>query len=627
MMNKSNNNFLKPSEQQLVSLLKYYQTKQYVDAEKLSLSITKEFPKHQFTWKILSAILLRTGRISESLIACKKSVQLDPQDSEALYNLGVILDEQDRLLEAETSYRQAIELKPEFTEAHYNLGNMLKKKKRLIEAEKSYKKAIELKADHTLAHFNLGNTLKQQGRLEDAEASYRKTITLKPDHAEAHINLGNTLQQQGKLEDAEARHKKAIELKPDYALAHFNLGNTQKKLGKLDESQISYKKAITLKPDYAQAHYNLGVILKELKKINDAEVSFKQAIIFKSDYVEAYNNLGVILQKQGRLHEAEVILRKAIVLKPGFVEAIFNLSLVMDFLNNLEESIILLERLIKINKNNQVLKAKVDLAIYRFLENNFSESKKLLLASQKIKEETFFDFKNYKVYQEYLSKILSLHEKKSSTFNFREIEKKLYVIGESHSLVSHGLNIQTSGKDFLCVSFLIKGCKQSDLGSNNRNSYKYKFNSIFNSLPKQSKVLLTIGEIDCRLDNGILNYRNKYPQKKMVDLITNTVENYLDYVFKLNSSAEHDIIIQGVPCPNINTKGISAEKVVELINMIRDFNKTLKRISKKKGFGFLDVHKLTDNGVGFSNIIWHLDAFHLSPEAMLEVWRKHTSLK
>ena len=61
--------------------------------------------------------------------------------------------------------------------------------------------------------------------------------------------------------------------------------------------------------------------------------------------------------------------------------------------------------------------------------------------------------------------------------------------------------------------------------------------------------------------------------------------------------------------------------------MIRDFNKTLKRISKKKGFGFLDVHKLTDNGVGFSNNIWHLDAFHLSPEAMLEAWREHTSLK
>jgi tetratricopeptide (TPR) repeat protein len=495
------------------------------------------------------------------------------------------------------------------------------------EAENLYRQILTIQPMHAKSHNNLGVLSNFRGRIEEAEKSFKKAIELKPDYAEAHFNLANKIANTKKFEEAEKIYRKAIELKPDYAAAYFNLGNTQKKLGKLDETEISYKKVVALKPDYAQAHYNLGVTLKGLKKLNDAEVSFKQAIILKSDYVEAYNNLGVILQKQGRLHEAEVILRKAIVLKPGFVEAIFNLSLVMDFLNNLEESIILLEKIIKINKNNQVLKAKVDLAIYRFLENNFSESKKLLLANQKINEETFFDFKNYKVYQEYLLKILSLHEKKTSTFNFRELEKKLYVIGESHSLVSHGLNIQTSGKDFLCVSFLIKGCKQSDLGSNNRNSYKYKFNSIFNSLPKQSKVLLTIGEIDCRLDNGILKYINNYPQKKIIDLITNTVENYLDYVFKLNSSAEHVIIIQGVPCPNINTKDISAEKVVELINMIRDFNKTLKRISKKKGFGFLDVHKLTDNGVGFSNNIWHLDAFHLSPEAMLEAWREHTSLK
>ena len=297
----------------------------------------------------------------------------------------------------------------------------------------------------------------------------------------------------------------------------------------------------------------------------------------------------------------------------------------MDYMNNFDESVLLLESVLEIDKNNYGLKAAVNLAIFKFLENSFSDSKKLLLKSQKIQEKTSFDFKDRIVYWNYLLKILNQHENKSLTYIAPKLEKKLYVIGESHSLVSHGLHIQNSGKDFLCKSFLIQGCKQSDLGSDIKNYYKYKFESIFCSLPEPSKILLTIGEIDCRLNIGIIKHRNKYPQKKMIDLITNTIENYLDYIFKLNSSAKHDIIIQGVPCPNISTRNILTEKVVELIDVIREFNIVLKNKSKKMGFGFLDVYKLTDNGDGFSNSIWHIDTFHLSTEGMCEAWRVHAS--
>ena len=49
-MKKIDVNFKKPSQQQLNSLLEYYQAGRYADAEKLSLSITQEFPKHPGKW-------------------------------------------------------------------------------------------------------------------------------------------------------------------------------------------------------------------------------------------------------------------------------------------------------------------------------------------------------------------------------------------------------------------------------------------------------------------------------------------------------------------------------------------------------------------------------------------------
>ena len=113
-MNKNPVNFLEPSQLQLNNLLKYYQTKQFDKAEKLAVSITKEFPKHIFAWKVLAAVLKQTGRINESLIVSQKSVQLDPHDAKAHNNLGIIMKEQRRLEEARSAFDQAINLKPDY---------------------------------------------------------------------------------------------------------------------------------------------------------------------------------------------------------------------------------------------------------------------------------------------------------------------------------------------------------------------------------------------------------------------------------------------------------------------------------------------------------------------------------
>ena len=455
-MKKIDVNFLEPSHQQLNNLIEYYQARRYDDAEKLSLSITQEFPKYQFAWKVLAAVLKQNGKINKSLVASQKSVELGPLDVEA--------------------------------------------------------------------HNNLGITLKDLGRLEEAEASYRQAIKLKPDLAQAHNNLGITL----------------------------------KDLGRLEEAEASYRQAIKLKPDYAEAHYNLS------------------------------NNLS--------------------------------------YMNDLEKEINALKSLLKLDVDKFGLKAGVNLAICNFLEGDFVESKKQVLAAKKIQKKTLYKFKTEKIYQRYLLKILEWHEDKYFDVNKEKKNKILYVLGESHSLASHHLRIQHSGIDFLCKAKLIKGCKQWHLGNPSRNQYKNKFESIFCYLPKYSHVLLAIGEIDCRLDSGIIQHKNKHPAKQIKEIIQNTIENYLSYIVDNNSDCQHKIIIQGVPCPTIDRCVNHAEKeVMQLIEVIKIFNFELKIRAEEKRLGFLDVHKLTDRGDGFSNNVWHIDNNHISPEGMIEVWSGYTS--
>ena len=152
---KQNLKTYNPSQEQLSSLLEHYQNGRFSDAEKLAKFITQEFPKHQFGWKVLGAVLQQTGRSVESLIPMQKSVQLAPQDAEAHSNLGATLKEAGRLDEAEASFKRAIALKPDYAEAPRQLGCTLKELGRLDEAEASYTQAIALKPDYAEAKHML----------------------------------------------------------------------------------------------------------------------------------------------------------------------------------------------------------------------------------------------------------------------------------------------------------------------------------------------------------------------------------------------------------------------------------------------------------------------------------------
>ena len=223
-----NVNIANPPQELLNSLLGHYQNGRFNDAGKLAVSITNEFPKYQFGWKVLGAVLGQTGRKSEAVNANQTAVALAPQDAAAHNNLGVMFQELGRLDEALASCNQAIALKPDFAEAHSNLGKTLKQLGRLDEALASCNQAIALKPDLAQVHFNLGIVLKQLGRLDEAEASYNQAIALKPDYAEAHNNLGIVLKQLGRLDEAEANYNQAIALKPDYADVFWNLHGIQK---------------------------------------------------------------------------------------------------------------------------------------------------------------------------------------------------------------------------------------------------------------------------------------------------------------------------------------------------------------------------------------------------------------
>ena len=460
-------------------------------------------------------------------------------------------------------------------------------------------------------------------KYDEAEKLARSLTEKFPAHDFAWKVLGGVYKKTDRVAESLIPMQKAVQCAPQDADAYYSLGVTLEALEEFEEAGVNYKQAISLKPHYPEAFNNLGITLYRLGVVGQAEASYRQAITLKPRYSQAHKNLGNLLQDLGRVEEALVSYKRAIELRPDDFEAMINQANAASYTNDLVSEIALLEKIVRINPRDYSLRASVNLAICAFLEVNFASSKKHLFAAAKIQEKKSFEFKNEKIYQRYLLRILEWHQKNPRFGVTPQTDKCLYVIGESHSLVCHNLPVEHLSETFFCKAKLIKGCKQWHLGNSLTNKFKYQFENIICALPKSSEILMMVGEIDCRLDTGILQHKKKFPRKEIKKIILDTIINYLTYVEMSNLLFCHNITIQGVPCPNIDTSRHEEKDVIALIEVINIFNYELKAKSQEKGFKFLDVHKLTDDGYGLSNRIWHSDDYHLTPDGFLEAWNKY----
>jgi len=237
----------------------------------------------------------QSGQLDEAIHCYGKVLDVQPENTAALSNLGVALRIQGRQDEAIASFRKVLAINPADADAHYNLGNTLKGQGKLNEAVSSYRQAITIKPDFAQSHYNLGNALKEQGELDHAISSYRQAIAIKPDDARTHYNLGKALKDKGKLDEAVASYRQAIAIEPEFAEAHQNLGNALKGQGKLDETVSCYRNVLAIRPDYAVAQYNLGIALRDAGKHDEAISSFRDAITLKPDFAEAQHLIDSLL--------------------------------------------------------------------------------------------------------------------------------------------------------------------------------------------------------------------------------------------------------------------------------------------------------------------------------------------
>jgi Tfp pilus assembly protein PilF len=160
-------------------------------------------------------------QIQEAL--ARHHIQNDPEDFEAHYNLGALLQMKGDGVGAVTQFSKAVRIRPENPIANNALGAVLLASGRIGEAVPHLNQALRSRPDYFDAHYNLGNALASQGDFAGALTQFRAAIRLNPQDAGAEANLGSALAETGNLKEARLHYERALQIDPKNELAKENL--------------------------------------------------------------------------------------------------------------------------------------------------------------------------------------------------------------------------------------------------------------------------------------------------------------------------------------------------------------------------------------------------------------------
>ncbi len=184
-----------------------------------------------------------------------------PYDPSLLFLMGWYMQKKNLTKRAEEYYLKCIQIQPDHSPALINLGNLYSRDNKWDQAEKYYLQALQHHPNSYQIHYNVGVFYLQSKAYDKALSSFLTTIRLNTKHKKSYVNIAMLY-----LKKYSATHQK------DYIVLTQNI---------LD-------KGLTLDKTYPHFYYHLGT-LYELQSIYQLALkNYQQAMRYYSNQSAFY---------------------------------------------------------------------------------------------------------------------------------------------------------------------------------------------------------------------------------------------------------------------------------------------------------------------------------------------------
>ena len=162
---------------------------------------------------------LKADRYNEAKAIYTHVLSRDPDNAEAMSNLGICAACTGAPMVGLKLMNQAIALEPHSAEYHNNLGELLRMMGRFAEAESVFKTSLRVNPRDAGVLSTLGLTVAQQGRAEEGLRTARAAVVLNPNLAAAHYRVGLILAMLRDFAAARASQQAALAVDPNFGPA------------------------------------------------------------------------------------------------------------------------------------------------------------------------------------------------------------------------------------------------------------------------------------------------------------------------------------------------------------------------------------------------------------------------
>ena len=265
-----------------------------------------------------------------------------------------------------------------------------------------------------------------------------------------------------------------------------------------------------------------------------------------------------------------------------------------------------------------------------YIKGDCAECKKLLQEAKNIFEQDEKIYKNmyilenpdrmYAIFYDYLNLLTDWRENNPQYYS-GDYDEEIYIIGDSHSLSPAHIICEMGGKKYKIITKFFFGMKAFHLTAKGSKSRREAFKKIISSLPKNAKIILSLGEIDCRLNEGIFPNYLKDKSKDLQKQTQRLVKSYIEFAVGLCDAKGLNISVCNIPAPqeefNI-AMGYKPDEHGEFLEMFKFFNNALEQELEDKNTKIIDLYSLTKNDDGWANNKQHIDGAHLFPNIISE---------
>lgn len=204
------------------------------------------------------------------------------------------------------AYQEIIKQYPQEIEAYWRLGLMLQYSGHSEEAIETLKRGLVMDPEAPELYNQLGNYYSGLGRHPEALAAHQRYVQLAPRDANAHDSLAMTYNEMGRHEEAITELNQALALKPQFHFAHLHLGDAYFGLGRYRDALRQYQHYLRLAP----SDWDAAVGWQRLTRLHWKRGDLQQATRCATQILRRHNDFGdafLLALARGALTEAERI--------------------------------------------------------------------------------------------------------------------------------------------------------------------------------------------------------------------------------------------------------------------------------------------------------------------------------